>query len=53
MPEYTCNITETRGESWAAPGVFKRKYNYKGDVNMNGYTDSAVDSTHEWSCKEK
>ena len=52
MPEYTCDIKETRGESWPTPGVHHSKYNYKGDVNMNGYHDAAVDSTREWTCRE-
>ena len=53
MPEYSCNVTETRGSSWANPGTSTTVFNYTGSVNMDGYSDSAVDSTRVWSCKKK
>ena len=53
MPQYNCTITETLGKSWATPGTSTRKYTYKGNVNMDGYSDSMVDSTRSWSCDKK
>ena len=53
MPRYSCTITETLGKSWSTPGTTKRNYSYTGDVSMNGYSDSAVDSTRVWSCTKK
>ena len=46
MPKYDCKVTETLGKSWAYPGTTT-------SVNMNGYTDSMVDSTRSWSCTKK
>ena len=52
MPEvYKCKITETLGDSWPTPGTTVRDYSYEGKVNMDGYSDSLVDSTRVWSCK--
>lgn len=53
MPVYNCTITETLGSSWAYPGTTKTKYTYVGNVNMDGYSDSMVDSTRSWSCTKK
>ena len=52
MPTYNCEITETLGESWATPGTTVRPYAYEGNVNMDGYTDSMVDSTRSWKCSK-
>ena len=53
MPTYNCTITETLGKSWPNPGTTKKQYTYKGDVNMDGYSDSMVDSTRVWACNKK
>lgn len=53
MPVYDCTITETLGKSWPTPGTTKKKFSYKGTVNMDGYSDSMVDSTRVWSCTKK
>ena len=53
MPSFDCTITETLGESWANPGTSTRQYTYDGTVNMDGYSDSMVDSTRKWSCSKK
>ena len=53
MTTYDCEITETRGKSWASPGTSTYDYTYDGGVNMNGYSDSMVDSTRTWKCDER
>lgn len=53
MPTYDCNVTETRGRSWPNPGTSTTKYTYNSKVNMDGYSDTMVDSTRVWSCKER
>lgn len=53
MPRYNCTITETLGKSWPTPGTRKQKFSYEGTVNMDGYSDSMVDSTRVWSCTKK
>ena len=52
MTQFNCEITETLGDSWATPGTSVHQYSYEGTVNMDGYTDSMVDSTRSWKCKK-